>query len=679
MNLGIKRILFVLLAVMLLCSACSKKAEKEAAVDPAAKEQLTLGDKYYNEKKFDEAIEAYLKCLEIDDKTVDAYIRLSEIYMSQELPDDAVEILEQGYDATQDENIKKLFGERCQELAKEYYEDEEYDGAIELYQKLVSLEPSNVDAYLLLNEMYIALEEYDSADEILERGYEATKDEKLLKTRYERLFSMAESCLEAENYDEAVFWLEKIVELGKENDSTLISLSKAYAMVEEYDKAMEVFEKVVNKDEERAKDVHACILTGRGEQYYNEGKKDEAVKDLTDAIAIDPTQMEAYITLIEIYSESQNTAEADKWVSQSMSQFMNPESVSKESFESYIYTVSDYYSSKDDMDSCLSFWQKVSSLQPDNAEFKAQVESYRSSMADESYSKAEECLGNGDIGGASAHFKQALTLAPSTYKPGLIYADNGVYYLEQNGSFKTGWYTAENGDKYYFSTELGPAYASAYMEWHTIDGSEYYFNDDGRLLVNDETPDGYFVGADGKKTGGTGETEAEETDEPDEPETEEAETDNEKTETKKPESSSSGKKDTHSSGKLSLNVNTLKEAKEKNGSYALKKEQLFDGASGDTITMNDVYDCMSRYGMKVQWIREEATYALAMGDLVIWVFPGSSLSDDSVIVRDTEKYKESLRQKPLPDGTTFAVKFDPKATGTNEEVDLNKIEAVNNR
>ena len=121
MNLEIKRILFVLLAVMLLCSACGKKAEKEAAVDPAAKEQLTLGDKYYNEKKFDEAIEAYLKCLEIDDKTVDAYIRLSEIYMSQELPDDAVEILEQGYDATQDDNIKKLFGERCQELAKEYY------------------------------------------------------------------------------------------------------------------------------------------------------------------------------------------------------------------------------------------------------------------------------------------------------------------------------------------------------------------------------------------------------------------------------------------------------------------------------------------------------------------------------------------------------------------------------
>lgn len=48
-----------------------------------------------------------------------------------------------------------------------------------------------------------------------------------------------------------------------------------------------------------------------------------------------------------------------------------------------------------------------------------------------------------------------------------------------------------------------------------------------------------------------------------------------------------------------------------------------------------------------------------------------------MVVKDAEEYRESLRNKTLPEGTTFAVQFDARATGTNETVDIEKIREIN--
>ena len=114
---------------------------------------------------------------------------------------------------------------------------------------------------------------------------------------------------------------------------------------------------------------------------------------------------------------------------------------------------------------------------------------------------------------------------PDVYKrqasivPGFLSNENGTYYLNEDGTFRTGWYDAGDGDIYYFNPAQGAAYGCSVMGWQNLDGSEYYFMDDGRLLTNEETPDGFMVGPDGKKIG-TVPTE-EETEEETEPEAEE--------------------------------------------------------------------------------------------------------------------------------------------------------------
>lgn len=79
-----------------------------------------------------------------------------------------------------------------------------------------------------------------------------------------------------------------------------------------------------------------------------------------------------------------------------------------------------------------------------------------------------------------------------------------------------------------------------------------------------------------------------------------------------------------------------------------------------------------------QWILEESTYELGMGGYGDLGIPGPEPGpEDGVVVKDAEEYRESLRNKTLPEGTTFAVQFDARATGTNETVDIEKIREIN--
>lgn len=54
------------------------------------------------------------------------------------------------------------------------------------------------------------------------------------------------------------------------------------------------------------------------------------------------------------------------------------------------------------MDACLRFWEKAVSMRPGNKSYKEELDSYRSSAADESYAKADELLEAGDVEGASS-------------------------------------------------------------------------------------------------------------------------------------------------------------------------------------------------------------------------------------------------------------------------------------
>lgn len=83
-----------IIAFLLFCSNDSK-----------LQEQLDLGQKYMEDCDYEQAIVAFNKAIEIDDRSVEAYMGMTETYIRMSEFDNALEIARNGYEITGDERL----------------------------------------------------------------------------------------------------------------------------------------------------------------------------------------------------------------------------------------------------------------------------------------------------------------------------------------------------------------------------------------------------------------------------------------------------------------------------------------------------------------------------------------------------------------------------------------------
>lgn len=114
-----KVIFFLCLLAILLAAGCRKEM--------SAEEYLDLGKKYLLEQKYEEAIVAFTKVIEIDEKATEAYLGLAEAYAWTQDYEKAVDTLKQGHERTMDAAILAMqegyekyleYPEAFQELAR---------------------------------------------------------------------------------------------------------------------------------------------------------------------------------------------------------------------------------------------------------------------------------------------------------------------------------------------------------------------------------------------------------------------------------------------------------------------------------------------------------------------------------------------------------------------------------
>ena len=76
---------------------------------------------------------------------------------------------------------------------------------------------------------------------------------------------------------------------------------------------------------------------------------------------------------------------------------------------------------------------------------------------------------------------------------------NDTYYFDTQGNMVDGWVKTSDGNKYFFNNEKTIDEGKLCIGWKYIGGYWYFFNgEDGSMLTNAVTPDGYIVGADGR-------------------------------------------------------------------------------------------------------------------------------------------------------------------------------------
>lgn len=100
-----KRTISLLLALVLLLTLCGCGKKDRGA---AWQEQYYLGVRYLSDGNYEEAIIAFTAAIEIDPKRAETYISLAETYIATDNFDEALAILQKGYDITSDEVILAL-------------------------------------------------------------------------------------------------------------------------------------------------------------------------------------------------------------------------------------------------------------------------------------------------------------------------------------------------------------------------------------------------------------------------------------------------------------------------------------------------------------------------------------------------------------------------------------------
>ena len=73
-----------------------------------------------------------------------------------------------------------------------------------------------------------------------------------------------------------------------------------------------------------------------------------------------------------------------------------------------------------------------------------------------------------------------------------------TYYLNASGEMLTGFVKTSDGKTYFFENAKTKDEGKMVVGWKKIQNDWYYFDVDGRMFTNSFTPDGYYVGEDGK-------------------------------------------------------------------------------------------------------------------------------------------------------------------------------------
>lgn len=318
---------------------------------------------FLSEKKYNDAIAEYRKVLDIDDKYIDAYIGIADAYIAQNLNNKAADILNTGFDKTSDEKIKNKIDElKVVDLlknAKQYFDKKEYDSAKEELQKALNINDKCVDAYIGCANACIELKETDNAIEILQKGFEKTKDEQIEKKLYDLKLSNAlskgKSYLSEEKFEEAEAEYNKALELDEKCLEAYLGLTDSYIRRGDNENGIKTLEKGYEKTKDenlktKLTELKKSTALENGLSYYNSGNYEEAVEEYKKAVDIDSECTEAYIGIADAYIKLNNVDKAIETLQTGYNNTQNPdieEKLTNLKLSRALNNANSYYSNSD--------------------------------------------------------------------------------------------------------------------------------------------------------------------------------------------------------------------------------------------------------------------------------------------------------------------------------------------
>ncbi len=253
------------------------EAEREQTVGLSSLGLLIKGNRYFNESKFDQAIECYNKAIEFDSNFETAYNNRGNTYVSLNHYDKAIS----------DYN-------KAIELNPEYYKGynnrgsvfgilNQCDKAISDYNKAIELNPKCSEAYNNRGNAYNSLNLCDKAIADYNKAIE-------LNPEYTEAYNNRGTAYASRNqYDKAIADYNKAIELNLTYPKAYNNRGNAYVSLNKYDKAISDYNKAIELNPK-----YTEAYNNRGIVYSSLNQYDKAISDYNKAIELNPKYTEAY-------------------------------------------------------------------------------------------------------------------------------------------------------------------------------------------------------------------------------------------------------------------------------------------------------------------------------------------------------------------------------------------------
>ncbi len=352
---------------------------------------FNLGLSYFNQQNYDEAVNEFKKCLQINSND-----------------NDAKELLE------------------CSEGISAYLQ-KNYSMAVDHLQKTVKLNPKNQNANMLLGDSYLQLKQFDNAETALQNYAQAFPDDKKVQAKAHE--GLGTILLGEKKYLEATKELAKAATSDPKNYSAIKNLGYAYYQLKNYKEAAVAFEKVA----QFKKDMSTFELLGG--TYYNLGDFSNSILNYKKAIQIesakDPKEQdtdslaEAYYNLGVAYSDNALFDEAVESYEKAFQ--INPKDSNAAAgkgiaIESAITSHMDkatHFLVSNRYGEAVGEWNKVLKYQPDNEQVKGFIADAQTKLqveVDKHYAAGRVQAQAGKTLGALSEWNLALQMDPDNEK-----------------------------------------------------------------------------------------------------------------------------------------------------------------------------------------------------------------------------------------------------------------------
>lgn len=302
---------------------------------PEALKFYILGKQYYQEGRYQESNEAFMKAVEIDPEFALAYKRISENYAYLSEIDQARKSIQKSLSLMEHVSDRERY--LVQGFAYTILE-ESYEKAIETYQRMLQYFPDDEDGNIYLGALYRNLEEWDLAieqfEKILHINPEIAIENLVLiyksKGEYERAkeilhsnqhvlqastfhLRMSQIYLCQGQYERAQIELENALSLEKDNYRLMRSMANLHHILGNFQEAESILKQLLEKDDPFPQ------LSGQlwlGYLYLTQGKyekcKNEVIQGINNAITFNlkPIKLEFLLLLAYINLEMKHFSEA---------------------------------------------------------------------------------------------------------------------------------------------------------------------------------------------------------------------------------------------------------------------------------------------------------------------------------------------------------------------------------